>query len=110
MSFLFSHLSPLLLVWLLIVIFTGSRDSEQSYREALICTIGLAVISIIFSFFVPYPYKLIRFPLQVVALYFLIDRICGCSIATTWRIIIWYVVLTLVFGVLFYFFRQSLAA
>jgi hypothetical protein len=48
MWFILQHFFPIGLVWILITIFTGSRDEDQSYREALICTCGLAAISMIF--------------------------------------------------------------
>lgn len=101
MYFIIQHFLPLLPLWVLIVIFTGSRDSDQSYREALLCACGLAAISMIFVWAVPMPYKLLRYPVQVVALFFLVDRICECSRAVTWRILIWYVVLTVGFALLF---------
>jgi hypothetical protein len=101
MSFIIQHFAPLALLWVLIVIFTGSRDSTQSYREALLCACGLAAISMIFAWMVPMPVKLLRYPAQVVALFFLVDRICECSRAVTWRIVIWYVVITVGFALLF---------
>ena len=109
MSFILQHFSPLLLLWVLIVIFTGSRDDEQSYREALICTVGLAVISMVFAWLVPSPFNLLRFPVQLVALYFLVDRVCECSVATIWRIIIWYVVLSVLFWLLFEAFSHFIS-
>jgi hypothetical protein len=84
-------------VWILIVIFTGSRDEEQSYREALICASGLAAISMIFAWFLPDQIALLRYPIQVIALFFLVDRVCESSRATTWRITIWHVVISLFF-------------
>ncbi len=93
MWFILQHFLPLGLVWVLIVIFTGSRDEDQSYREALICASGLAVISMIFAWFLPDQITLLRYPIQVIALFFLVDRVCECSRATTWRITIWYVVI-----------------
>ncbi len=114
MSFILQHLSPLALLWVLIVVITGSRDNEQSYREALICTLGLAVISMIFTWCIPSPFNLLCFPVQLVALYFLVDRVCECSVSTTWRIIIWYAVLSLLFWLLFevisHFLRQPVDA
>jgi hypothetical protein len=101
MSFILQHLSPLALLWVLIVVLTGSRDAEQSYREALLCTVGLAVISMIFSWLVPSPFNLLRFPVQLVALYFLVDRVCECSVSSTWRILIWFAVVSLLFWLLF---------
>ena len=97
MWFILQHFLPLGLVWVLIVIFTGSRDEDQSYREALICASGLAVISMIFAWFLPDQITLLRYPIQVIALFFLVDRVCECSRATTWRITIWYVVISLFF-------------
>jgi hypothetical protein len=108
MSFIISHLTSLPLLWVLIVYFTRSLDNKQSFREAFICTLGLAVISMIFAWFVFVPFNLLRFPVQMVALYFLIDRVCECSVATTWRIVIWYLVISVTFGVLFYLLRQFL--
>lgn len=101
MWFLLQHFVPLGLIWVLIVIFTGSRDSDQSYREALICASGLAVISMIFAWVVPAPYNLLRYPVQLVALFFLVDRVCECSRSVTWRILIWYVVISVGFAILF---------
>jgi hypothetical protein len=106
MSFILQHFSPLLLVWLLIVIFTGSRDHMHSYREALICTVGLAAISMIFAWVIPSPYHLLRFPVQVFALFFLIERVCECARATTWRIVIWYAALSILFALSFHAFSE----
>jgi hypothetical protein len=92
MWFILQHFVPLGLLWVLIVIFTGSRDSEQSYREALICACGRAV---------PMPYELLRYPVQLVALFFLVDRVCECSRSVTWRILIWYVVISVGFAMAF---------
>lgn len=97
MWFILQHFFPIGLVWILITIFTGSRDEDQSYREALICTCGLAAISMIFSWFLPEQFALLRYPIQVIALFFLVERVCESSRATTWRIIIWYVVISLIY-------------
>lgn len=92
------------------MIFTKSLDNEQSHREALICAVVLAAISMMFAWFVPSPFDLLRIPVQLVALYFLFDRVFECSRATTWRIIIWYFVLTVMFklllGVVVHLLRQ----
>ena len=110
MSFIISHLAAFPLLWVLILYFTRSLDNKQSFREAFICTLGLAVISMIFTWFVPFPLNLLRFPVQMVALYFLIDRVCECSFATTWRIVIWYVVISVTFAVMFSFLRRMMDA
>jgi hypothetical protein len=69
MWFILQHFFPIGLVWILITIFTGSRDEDQSYREALICTCGLAAISMIFSWFLPEQIALLRYPYKL-SLYF----------------------------------------
>jgi hypothetical protein len=70
MYFILQHFLPLVPLWLLIVIFTGSRDSTQSYREALLCACGLAAISMIFAWMIPHPFTGWRYPVQCVALFF----------------------------------------
>lgn len=97
MWLLLKHFIPLLPLWVLIAILTGSRDSNQSYREALICAAGLALISIIFSWFLPPSIGLLRYPVQWFALFHLVDRVCQCSRATTWRIVIYYIAITIFF-------------
>lgn len=109
MSFILQHFAPLTLLWLLIVIFTGSRDDEQSYREALICAIGLAAISMFFTWVLPAPVRLLRFPVQLVAMFFLVDRVCQCARATTWRIVIWYAVITILFWLFFSLFSDLIS-
>lgn len=110
MYFILQHFIPLGLLWILIVILTGSRDEEQSYREALICTAGAAFVSMIFTWFVPHPWILLRYPLQLIVLFFLVDKVCGCNRGITWRILIWYVLFALVFKGIIYILRQPVEA
>lgn len=109
MWLLLKHFLPLLPLWVLIAILTGSRDSNQSYREALICAAGLAVISIIFSWFLPSSISHLRYPVQWFALFHLVDRVCQCNRSTTWRIVIYYIVITIFFMLAMRFITDAIS-
>jgi hypothetical protein len=106
MILLIQNLIYFCVLWFLIVLFTGSHDGEKSRREALICA-GIAVmVGLVFSWFIPAPFKILGGPLQWVVLFYLIDWICGCARSITWRIVIWFFASSLLIRLLSHVLQQ----
>jgi hypothetical protein len=77
------------ILWLLIVLFTRSTDSEQSYREAFIVVFGVMIVGMVSSFFLGEWFAIIP---TLVALYYLVDWACGDERRVTIKICGWYLV------------------
>ncbi len=84
------------ILWFLITLFTGSTDANQSLRETWIVIIGMLIVSLLIRFLlaVLFPESLLAgiaaLMLSIVALYVLVDKVCGASKKATTRICAWY--------------------
>lgn len=91
------------ILWFLIVLFTGSIDAEQSYRETWIVIFGVMTVGLVFRSLLG---DALATPFQLVALYYLVDWWCGTDRRTTLKICAWYLVASVATSVAFYFLTR----
>lgn len=94
------------ILWFLIVLFTGSIDANQSYRETWIVIFGVMVVGLVFRSFLGDALRLLATPFQLVALYYLVGWSCGTGRRTTLKICGWYLVVSVAMGTAFYFLTR----
>jgi hypothetical protein len=82
------------ILWFLITLFTRSTNSSQTFTETCIVVIGLMIVSLLTKFLLGGVLGIFTLALNVGALYFLVDKVCGASRAATIRICVWYFVLS----------------
>ena len=82
------------LLWFLITVFTDSRDSSQSLRETWIVILGVFIVGVFSKLLLGEILGSLTFLIDVVALYFLVEKICEPRRGKTIRICIWYFVLS----------------
>jgi hypothetical protein len=92
----------LALLWFLVVLFTGSISSEQSYRETWIAVFGTKIVGLVSSFTLPDGFRDLGFVAQSLALFYLVTWACGTDRRTTLKICGWYLVVSLVFQIGFH--------
>ncbi len=84
------------ILWFLITLFTRSTNSSQTLTETWIVMIGMLMVSLLTKFLLGGVLGIFTLVLNVVALYFLVDKVCGASRAATIRICAWYFGLTFI--------------
>jgi hypothetical protein len=89
------------ILWFLITLFTRSTNSSQTLTETWIVVIGMAMVSIVTRLLLGGILGIFTLVLNVVALYLLVDKVCGASRAATIRICVWYFVLTFLINLFF---------
>jgi hypothetical protein len=90
------------ILWFLIVLFTGSIDADQSYRETWIVIFGVMIVGLVFRELLGDSLRPLATPFQLVALYYLVDWSCGTDRRTTLKICGWYLVGSVVMSMAFY--------
>ena len=85
------------LLWFFIVLFTRSTNADQSLTETFIVIIGVMLSGFI-AWLLIGPAALL---IQIIALYFLVDKVCGWDRRTTLKICGWYLGTKLLLGWLF---------
>lgn len=90
----FLHLG---ILWFLITLFTDSTNAEQSYRETSIVIFGVMTIGVFFQLFLGS--SLLAIPVQLGALYYLVDWACGCDRRITLKICGWYLAASLTINI-----------
>ena len=78
------------ILWFLITLFTGTRDSSQSLRETWIVVCGVGIVGILSRFLLVHILGPFTALLQIAVLYFLVDWACGCSRKATIKICAYY--------------------
>ncbi|MBL9177730.1 MAG: hypothetical protein JNM65_06685 [Verrucomicrobiaceae bacterium] len=94
------------ILWFLIVLFTGSIDADQSYRETWIVIFGVMIVGLVFRSLLGDPLRPLATPFQVVTLYFLVEWSCGTDRKTTLKICGWYLVASVAMSTAFYFLTR----
>lgn len=89
------------ILWFLITLFTGSRNSSQSLRETWIVIIGMMIIGILSRLLLGGILGPLLILVDIVTLYFLVDKVCEESQKTTIKICAWYFGLSLLIGLAF---------
>ena len=91
------------ILWFLIVLFTGSIDADQSYRETWIVIFGVMIVGLVFRSLLGDSLRPLATAFQLVALYYLVDWACGTDRRTTLKICGWYLVASVAMSMAFYF-------
>lgn len=94
------------ILWFLIVVFTGSIDADQSYRETWIVIFGVMIVGMAFRSLLGDSLRPLATPFQLVALYYLVDWSCGTDRRTTLKICGWYLVASVAMSTAFYFLTR----
>jgi hypothetical protein len=94
------------ILWFLIVLFTGSIDADQSYRKTCIVIFGVMIVGLVFRSLLGDSLQPVATPLQLVALFYLVDWSCGTDRRTTLKICGWYLVASVAISVGFYFLSR----
>ncbi len=93
------------ILWFLITLFTDSTNAEQSYRETSIVIFGVMTIGVFFKLLLPDNPLVI--PVQLAALYYLVDWSCGCDRKITLKICGWYLLTSLTVSVSVYYLTRD---
>jgi hypothetical protein len=94
------------ILWFLIVLFTDSIDEDQSYREAFIVIFGVMIVGLISRLFLDPSLRWLATPIQLGALYFLVEWSCGTDRKTTLKICGWYLIASVAMGMACYFLTR----
>ena len=86
------------ILWFLITLFTGSTDSSQSLRETWIVIFGMLIVGLLTRFLLPGVLGYFAVLIDIVALYFLVDKVCGANRKITIRICAWYFGISFLIG------------
>ncbi len=88
-------------LWFLITLYSRSSSSSTALRETWIVVIGMLAVSLLCRFFLSNllgPF--VGLP-SLIALYFLVDKVCGLSRAVTIKICVIYVAVMIFIGLVF---------
>ena len=93
------------LLWFLITYYTRQTNSDQSWREAKIVLIGILFVTILTRLLLWDVLGIFVLVIEAVALYMIIDKVCGTSQRVTVKICAWYFTIILLVGGFFEFLR-----
>ena len=85
-------------LWFLITLFTGSTDSSQSLRETWIVVIGMLIVSLLSRLLLGAVLGPFTVVIDIIALYLLVDKVCGTSRKKTIKICAWYFGISFMIG------------
>jgi hypothetical protein len=91
------------ILWFLITLFTRQTNSTVSLGETWIVIIGTVVVGVLSRLLLGGflgPFVVI---VDIMALYLIVDKVCGTPKKTTYRICGWYFGITFFLGVVSYF-------
>ncbi len=94
------------ILWLIIVIFTESSDSEQSFRDTWIVLFGVGMVGLVFQLILGASLRFLALPIEGIALYLLVEWSCGTERKVTLKICGWYVVVSAVFKLAGYYLTR----
>jgi len=98
---IFSIFISLALLWFLVTLFTRSTNSSQTLTESWIIVIGMLIVNLLSKLFLYHFLGIFTLVVNIIALYFLVDKICGTPKSITIRICAWYFGLTFVMNLFF---------
>ena len=96
---MFSLVAHGALIWLLITLFSRSTNSNQTLRETWIVVIGMSAVRLVTFFLFGGFLGLLTFVIDVVVLYFLVDKVCELNRRVTIKICVWYTIIVFLIGV-----------
>jgi len=89
------------ILWFLITLFTGSIDSERSFREAWIVAFGVKIIGFVCHAILDKAWAPLSVVVELGVLYFLVERVCETERRATLKICGWYLAICLALGIAF---------
>jgi len=96
---MFSLVAHGALIWLLITLFSRSTNSSQTLRETWVVVIGMSAVRLVTFLLFGGFLGLLTFVIDVVVLYFLVDKVCELNRRATVKICVWYVIVVFLIGV-----------
>ena len=90
------------ILWFLITLYSRSTNSASSLRETWIVVIGVMIVGLVARWILGGILGPFVGLISIVALYYLVDKVCGLSQKATKKICIWYVVSLFILGILRY--------
>jgi len=90
------------ILWFLITLYSRSTNSASSLRETWIVVIGVMIVGLLARLILGGILGPFVGLINIVALYYLIDKVCGLSREATRKICIWYVVSLIILSILGY--------
>ena len=96
---MFSLVAHGALIWLLITLFSRSTNSTQTLRETWIVVIGMSAVRLVTFLLFGSFLGLLTFVIDVVVLYFLVDKVCELNRRVTIKICVWYTIIVFLIGV-----------
>lgn len=88
--FMFGLFLQVGILWFLITLYSGSTNSSSSLRETWIVLIGMAIVGIVSRLLLQDILGVFTGIISIVALYFLVDKVCGLARKNTIKICVWY--------------------
>ena len=109
--FIFGLFIQVGILWFLITLYSNSTNSSTSLRETWIVILGVAIVGILSRLLlggILSPLLLGILPL--VALYFLVDKVCGLSQRNTIKICAWYLLISILINIMNYILTTPVSA
>lgn len=78
------------ILWFLITLFSRSTNSSQALTETWIVVIGMLIVGILTRLFLSGRLGPFTAIIDIAALYWLVDKVCGTSRKVTFKICGWY--------------------
>lgn len=82
-------------LWFLITLFTGQRNSTQSFRESFVIILAALIVNVLTRIFLGGLLGPLTLLIDFAVLYFLVDKLCGTTRKVTLKICGWYVGISL---------------
>lgn len=74
-------------LWFLLVLFHEGSNFDAQEQQALAIILVVSLVGWVANLLLPDGFGPVALLLQVVALYFAVDKLCGYSTRTTWKIV-----------------------
>ncbi|WP_411846761.1 hypothetical protein AAFN60_04190 [Roseibacillus persicicus] len=94
------------ILWFLITLYTRSTNSAESLRETWIVVIGMAIVRLLSHLILGGILGPFTFFIELVALYFLTEKICETSRKVSLKICLWYFLISVFLGLVFRLFAS----
>lgn len=107
--YIFGTLIEVAVIWLLIVVFTGSKNSEQDQRTAWIIAMGIWGCGFLCGFLLPGIMELLGIPIQMLLFGYLLEKFAGTDRRTTVKICCAYLGFMLLFNVFFWLLSRPVS-
>ena len=87
-------------LWFLITFYSRATKSSSTLRETWIVVIGVFIVGVISRFLLGWILGSFTGIISLIALYFLVDKVCGLSRKITIKICVFYTIIMVILGVI----------